>query len=45
MQPDMSYEERRERQRDNEQRVLEFLAKEGVSTAAMLSELLGYLMT
>lgn len=42
MQPDMSYEDRRERQHDNEQRVLEFLAKEGVSTAAMLSELLGY---
>jgi hypothetical protein len=38
----MSYEERLKRQESNEQRVLTFLASEGVSTASMLSELLGY---
>lgn len=42
MHPNMSYEERLKRQESNEQRVLAFLASEGVSTASMLSELLGY---
>ena len=42
MQPNMSHEERQARKENNENRVLEFLASEGVSTAAMLSELLGY---
>lgn len=42
MTPELSYEERLKRQETNERRVLEFIAIEGVSTAAILSELLGY---